>query len=454
MTTPAARPLSSLEARPHWRMSRLARRLAAVGILAVVAGVLTARPEPIVVAAPCLLAVVVALRQPRPETVMVTATVSELRCFEQDAIEIAVRVRAEAELGGIGLELALPTAVGSEGALNEVGEGDRNPRVVASALFDVEEGRRDSAFGVAEYARTWTVRVGRWGRWRLGPLHLRVRTRGWGYVGTAELTLSELTVFPPPARARDIAVPPMLLARVGSHVARRAGAGVEFAGLRAFAPGDAVRRINWPVSSRRGELYVNEFAAERAADIVAVVDTTVDVGLFGRSSLDLGVRGAAAVVQAYLRYADRVGVVALGGALRWLSPDVGLRQYYRIVETLLASRRDNSYVDPDLNRLPRQAPPPGALAFVFTPLLDGRVVEAIRDLRERGHPVVVVDVLPVEPPAGEDREARLALRLWRLDREVLVHGLEAMGVTVLRWDEQDGVPLDRVRLEPLLRGGR
>ncbi|MEQ7007524.1 DUF58 domain-containing protein [Actinopolymorpha sp. B17G11] len=490
----AAMTVGGVEASPRWQVSRLVWRLAAAGILAVLGGLVAGRPEPIVVAVPCLVAVVVALRQPRPERVVVTATVSELRAFEDDPVEVEVQVRAPFVLGEIALDLALPRvpersapAVETGGGAGpggtasvDGGDSDRAASGVdrqssrtseqrrtrrGSTYFGIEGERGRHRFGVAQVTETWTVRAHRWGRWRLGPLHLRLRTSGWGYVGRVALTLTELTVFPPPGRARDIAVPPMLLARVGSHVARRAGSGVEFAGIRSFAPGDAVRRINWAASTRRGEpgeLFVNEFAAERAADIVAVVDTTVDVGTPGRSSLDIGVRGAAAVVQAYLRYADRVGLVALGGTLRWLSPDVGIRQYYRIVETLLSSRLDNSFLEPELAHLPPQALPPGALAFVFTPLLDPRAVEAIRDLRERGHPVVLIDVLTGEPPVGpvervgrhRVREQRLAQRIWRLEREALVHRLQAIGVTVLEWDEESGVPLDRVRLEPMLRGGR
>jgi uncharacterized protein (DUF58 family) len=483
-------PVAGVEVSPRWRVSRLVWRLAAAGILAVLGGIVAGRPEPIVVAVPCLVAVVVALRQPRPERVLVTAAASELRAFEDDPVEVEVQVKAPFALAEIALDLALPkvperatpAADGAAAPEEAADDGDGAPTTPGvdapsgrtperppvqrdSAYFGIEGERGRHRFGVAEVAETWTVRARRWGRWRLGPLHLQLRTSGWGYVGRVELTLTELTVFPPPGQARDIAVPPMLLARVGSHVARRAGSGVEFAGIRAFAPGDAVRRINWAASTRRGEpgeLFVNEFAAERAADIVAVVDTTVDVGAPGRSSLDLGVRGAAAVVQAYLRYADRVGLVALGGTLRWLSPDVGTRQYYRIVETLLSSRLDNSFLEPELAHLPPQALPPGALAFVFTPLLDPRAVEAIRDLRERGHPVVLIDVLTAEPPVGPVervgrhrlRDQRLALRIWRLEREALIHRLQSIGVTVLEWDEESGVPLDRVRLEPMLRGGR
>ena len=50
-----------------------------------------------------------------------------------------------------------------------------------------------------------------------------------------------------------------------------------------------------------------------------------------------------------------------------------------------------------LTRLPRAALPPGALIVVFSPLLDPRLIEALRDLRERGFSVLVVDVLNAEP---------------------------------------------------------
>jgi hypothetical protein len=36
------------------------------------------------------------------------------------------------------------------------------------------------------------------------------------------------------------------------------------------------------------------------------------------------------------------------------------------------------------SRLPRAALPPGSLVVAFSPLLDGRFVEALRDMRERG----------------------------------------------------------------------
>ena len=109
--------------------------------------------------------------------------------------------------------------------------------------------------------------------------------------------------------------------------------------------------------------------------------------------------GAATLAAAYLRVSDRAGVVVLGGALRWLGPAHGDRQFYRIAELLLQARYD-SWVTPDLDRIPRTALPPGTLVVVFSPLLDPRGLAALTDLRRRGFPLIVVDTLRDEPPAS------------------------------------------------------
>ena len=58
----------------------------------------------------------------------------------------------------------------------------------------------------------------------------------------------------------------------------------------------------------------------------------------------------------------------------------------------------------------------------------------------------MVDTLRDEPPPGSRADARLALRLWRLDRIAARSGLRALGVPVLQWPES--TELDSV-LAPL-----
>jgi uncharacterized protein (DUF58 family) len=248
---------------------------------------------------------------------------------------------------------------------------------------------------------------------------------------------------------RSRLVPAELLRRIGEHTGRAVGAGVEFAGIRPYVPGDQLRDVNRAVSIRRGQLHVNQRAAARAADLVVMIDAFGPVddtaGPVSERTLDLAVHGAAALVTAYLRVSDRAGLVVLGGLLRWLGPAAGDRQFYRIAEMMLAARYD-SFVTPDVGRIPRTALPPGTLVVVFSPLLDPRGFGAISDLRQRGFPLIVVDTLRDEPPPGTRADARLALRLWRLDRTATRAGLQSLGIPVLSWDT--GTELDSV-LAPL-----
>jgi uncharacterized protein (DUF58 family) len=219
-----------------------------------------------------------------------------------------------------------------------------------------------------------------------------------------------------------------------------AGEGTEFTGVREYVPGDRQRAINWPATTRRGRLHVNTFAAERSQDVVLLVDATSDVGPPGSSALDLGLRGAAGAARAYLAARDRVGVITYQwGSARWLAPSLGRRQVYRIIDAMLEA--DAGWVrGAAFGRLPRAALPPGALVVTFSPLLDQRFVEALRDMRERGFALIVVDVLNTGPPARYAFADVLARRIWLMEQQAIRFSLRELGVPVVHWD---GVtPLD------------
>jgi uncharacterized protein (DUF58 family) len=291
------------------------------------------------------------------------------------------------------------------------------------------------------------VRPGRWGRYPPAAVLARAGLGGAEILIRAEP--DPLEIFPRPARMRPRLVPAELLRRIGEHTGRAVGAGTEFAGLRPYQPGDQLRDVNRAVSIRRGQLHVNQRAAARAADLVIMIDAFGPAeGAVADRTLDLAVHGAAALAAAYLRVSDRAGVVVLGGTLRWLGPAPGDRQFYRIAGLLLQARYD-SWVTPDLDRIPRTALPPGTLVVALSPLLDPRGLAALTDLRRRGFPVIVVDTLRDEPPASaRSAEAGLALRLWRLDRAATRSALRDLGVPVLPWTGD--AELDSV-LAPLRR---
>jgi uncharacterized protein (DUF58 family) len=406
-----------------WRPSIRAANLATAALLGLLAAILTGHAGLVLLAAPALgaLALMPRRRPPAPE---VTVMLSGARCFEGEEVTVTATIGMPGghPLDEITAELMPASQV-------ELVSG-------AAAQVFLPEGR---------VTASWVVRPGRWGRYPPGAVLARAGLGGAEVLIRAEP--DPLEVFPRPARMRPRLVPAELLRRIGEHTGRAVGAGTEFAGLRPYQPGDQLRDVNRAVSIRRGQLHVNQRAAERAADLVIMIDAFGPAeGAVANRTLDLAVHGAATLAAAYLRVSDRAGVVVLGGALRWLGPAHGDRQFYRIAELLLQARYD-SWVTPDLDRIPRTALPPGTLAVIFSPLLDPRGLAALTDLRRRGFPLIVVDTLRDEPPAvARPADASLALRLWRLDRAATRSALRALGVPVLPWT--DDAELDSV-LAPL-----
>jgi len=404
----------------HWTPSAHCRRLLTVAAVATIASVITGRAQLMLLAAPPILILLIAAdRHPRPDEISLHAEVTPDRCVEGERVQLDVEARSDPIAGQIRL------AIAAVGPVHPVGR-----QLPVDAI--------DSGHSHA----TWTLRVGRWGRWTAADLTVVLRDRGRLWQATARCPVGDLIAYPQPAALQHLVVPRTLPPRIGAHASSYVGSGVEFAGIRAYQPGDSVRGVHWPASLRHGSLCVTERAAERSADVVVAVDAYSDTG----GSLERSIRGATGVARAYLRAGDRVGLVILGGALRWLPPDSGQRTFYRISDAVLDVRRDDSVVAPSIDRIPRTALPSAAVVVLFSPLLDDRAIDTLQDLRDRGSSVIVLDVLTAEPPSPHhpgrfkrkpsDIEPfdHVVLRLWRLDRAALRHRLNEAGIPVVRWD--------------------
>jgi uncharacterized protein (DUF58 family) len=393
-----------------WRPSRHARRLLTLVVAALIMALFTRSPALAGVAAPPLLILGMArLSGSRQERLGVRIGLTSTRMYEGELVAADV------------------SAADDQHDLRwwfEPGRGIESRSAVA----------------VNGPAARFAFEIPRWGNRRVGSVSLTVHDRWHLNEGRVTLTLPTVDCYPSPAVQRTEVVLSKLPNRLGEHRARTPGDGTEFNGIREFVPGDRQRAINWPASTRRGRLQVNTFAAERSQDVVLLVDATSDVGEPGESALDLGLRGAAGAARAYLNGRDRVGVITYqwGGA-HWLAPSLGRRQEYRIIDVLLSA--DTGYARGAVfSRLPRAALPPGALVIAFSPLLDGRFVEALRDMRERGFALIVVDVLNTEPPVRRSPADNAARRIWRMEQQAIRFSLRELGVPVVPWD---GVtPLD------------
>jgi uncharacterized protein (DUF58 family) len=421
-----------MDGKIDWEPAGWVFAVVTLSVLAALVVVAAGRFDLVVFGAPLLGALAGAWWSSRPDrTVRVSAEVSAERVFEGDSITLRVALTAPP-----GTEL-LDAELRTGAELSAVPLG---MRLVTPEVLHGE----------------WELHALHWGR---AAVRMRITTRGAAglLVGGAQCAVTEVAIFPNADRISAVPRPMDLPDLLGVHLGRRKGDGVEFAGLREYQPGDPLRAVNWPVSARRGRLHVTERLAEQAAKVVTMIDASGDVRQPGGSTLELSVHGALAVVQAALRRGDRAGVVALGGVVRWLAPDLGRRHFYRVVEALLDVQPGSGAAPSNADGFPRTVLPRGAAIVVFSPLLDERVISAVVDLRRRGFGLVVVDVLRAEPQPrpGADYDP-IAIRMWRLGRRGIRYRLAELGIPVGTWSE--GAELDEVlrpmSLRPLMGSRR
>ena len=281
-------------------------------------------------------------------------------------------------------------------------------------------------------SQTIAVRASRWGRYPIRA-HVEVFAAGGLLRGTATVDVADCCVFPiAPPEATGIPRAE-LPDRLGTHLTRRVGLGVEFADIRAYVPGDQLRTVNWPVSARRGALHVTERLTDRAADVVVLIDTHAQPLGPATDATDRMARGAVQVVQTALRQGDRAGVVALGNRrTHWLAVDMGKAQFYRILDTILDATGGPETGTGTL--APRAAIPNGAIVIAFSTLLDTDFAVALIDLRKRGHTVVAIDMLVDTPFTGEDDP--LVARMWALQRSFMHRDMGTIGVDVVSWSPE------------------
>jgi uncharacterized protein (DUF58 family) len=392
--------------RVSWSLSGHAQRLLTLALAGLAAAVITGRPEFAGLAAPAVL-LLAAWRPGRPATVTVRSGVTARQLVEGDDAAVTVTI------GGLRGYAATASIAGTDAF---------RPGQPAYQAAGADAARLRVPF-----------RAELWGSRRIGRLEVVLRDRFQLAEGRLSAGLPSVHCHPLPATLTRRVVLSRLPARLGEHPSRAAGEGVEFAGVREFVPGDRQRRINWPATTRLGTIQLSTFTAERTQNVVVLADASTNVGQQGASSLDLAFRAAAGTITCYLAGGDRVGLIVFADRLSWIGPGLGRRHFHRLMDLLLSSHQGWERAA-GLSRLPRAALPPGALILVFSPLLHPRLVEALRDLRERGFSVLVVDVLTAEPALPQRREARLARRIWRLEQQAIRFSLTELGIPVVRWD--------------------
>ena len=379
-------------------------------------GVVSDRVELFVAAIPlaCALgSVTMPIRSPRLE---LRQEVSAVRLAEGKRARVTVTVLTAEPAPMVEVVTVLPPPL-------EVAEG--NNRTVLS----VKSGR--------ETSWSFTFECPARGRFDLGTILIRSWDRsGLSVVEDRHSARKLISVYPSVERIQHVPQPTRAKFSFGNYVSPRLGDGIVPGEIRPFLAGDRTRHINWRASLRRQQLYVTQFHEERNADIILLLDTFSNTGAPPSSTVDVSVRAAAALANAYLKRKDRVGFLEFGGHLRWIKPATGRRHSEVLAEGMLPSASHFSYVVPRLDRLPKRVLPPQALVLAVTPLLDDRIVGALVDLAARGYELVVIAVSPIEPTRVVLQPSLLnniACRLWAMEWQGRIAEQRQRGLAIVEW---------------------
>jgi uncharacterized protein (DUF58 family) len=294
--------------------------------------------------------------------------------------------------------------------------------------------------------RPLDIEVGaqRWGRRMVGEEKVALYTPWAGFrFGPVHLAAEPLRVLPGSAPYDSRAEAPQPLGLVGANRSRRPGSGSELSGIRPFQAGDRLRRINWRVSLRTGDLHVVSTRAEEDTGVLLVLDSIADHGVSAgvtgaASSMDLTVRAAAAIAEHHVRRGDRVALRALGRGGEHVTYGAGARHLRRLQDRLAVLRVGAAPDAESLSDSRSLGVTGGAVVVVLSPMLAPSVGTIAASLTRRGVSVLVVDTLPPDaaPAVGEDVDPKVAALAWRmrlLERSVVLDGLARLGCPVVPW---------------------
>jgi uncharacterized protein (DUF58 family) len=146
------------------------------------------------------------------------------------------------------------------------------------------------------------------------PLQSRIQPAAHGAGAGEQGALLERELM---ARVRQIQIRTHRLVNTalsGGYRSTFRGQGIEFSEVRAYQPGDEVRRIDWNVTARTGDAYIKTYAEERELTVHFIVDTSLsmDFGSRLRTKRETAAQFCALMSLVALRHQDRVGLTLFG----------------------------------------------------------------------------------------------------------------------------------------------
>ena len=295
---------------------------------------------------------------------------------------------------------------------------------------------------------------------RIGPIRVRsLDTLGFFMEEKIVQSYAELKVYPDVQYVRQLHIRPKnARSWSGEILTRKSGTGMEFYGLRSYAPSDSFKRINWKASSRSEGLLSNQFMSEFGGDTIIVLDLRLQsvLGTGPDSTAVYATRAAAIVAYRLLRDRNRVGMIALGDRLDKVRPGFGRRQFDRLLTTMVEMKPGDTW---EIGNLA------GYLSFFFSrmtqivvvsTLLDDKSYESVVQIASHGYPVLVISPSPIEfekRGTKNERVEKVAEELVRLERQTKISLLRRYA-TVVDWNVNEPLSQSLREVGPMMARAR
>jgi uncharacterized protein (DUF58 family) len=237
---------------------------------------------------------------------------------------------------------------------------DRHPAVFwlrdePPEAFGIEKRILDGqAQALGEWKGCYHVRPIRRGDYTFGDLNLRWRGPLGLIIRQGRVKAGEpVKVYPNllDVRRYDLLLKRNRLQEMGLRHSRQFGQGTEFERLREYLPDDDFRRIDWNATARRNRPVTVEYQTERSQTVIAVLDTgrMMQSPVADIAKLDYVVNAVLFLGYVASGRGDRVGMMTFADQVtHYLSPQLGRRQFYRMLERLYAVQ--SQPVEPDYRR--------------------------------------------------------------------------------------------------------
>ena len=249
----------------------------------------------------------------------------------------------------------------------------------------------------------------------------------------------------------------------GETPRRLPGVGVELLQLRDYVSGDALSRIDWKATARRGGLVSREYSEAQHLEILVVIDagrsSRVRAGALDRLGLYANV--AARLAEHAVSIEDRIGLLVY--AERTISacvPDRGVRAVTRLRHALASLESNRGESDPvaaaiQVRRILRHRGLVVWLTDLAEPARNDELMQALKALVPRHQPIVaaphaaeIARLAGSEAHEWRDPAIALAAREHHQRAQLQAATLRRNGIVVL--DEPDN-RLDRAVLDAYLQ---